>query len=611
MMLILLLACCAIIVGGRCRCSRCEPSSASNAQARSLQLEGEALASVLPDPFVGNASALVNPHQEMTTSMGGVIVGVMTCRRFHQTRCQAQANTWLRQARRVVFFSDDSDGAPDELLAPVVSHAFDPSESERVFSGGNWRAVPILRALAERFFSAPAQTLLRSRGEVLPSWIFMVDDDSYVSVPQLLATLAERNPDEPHYLGYAFVAAPHLEGIVPGKRQPLFANGGAGIAVSRAALVAALPVLADCEKTYKWNWPGDVRIAQCLLDAGVNLEWIRTFHAEAPGVIIRKQRPPPGSVPVGLHLPPVSFHHVDPEMLHALDRMQAVRVVIDGLPYEVDFSRFAFQPLTAVDPSTRMQLHMYYGYEVLLAPAVPVDGSTNQMIHTLRLGQFLTSFRAGSAHAVGNVPAAYVHKFMGDECRESGALLGGMSAVVTTFCGQCDAEPWQPKVAESGLRVCNFSFGEVEPCVARVAIAIERNCPVPLPLFRMGFDVGTSPGFADVVRDGSPTPRWASDCFERAAGCAQVSGNLTLHFRVLHGSAEVHWLHAGAERLLLLSGVAEAGAVEPPSQHVHLLMQSRCATLQSTGTLAASATAHAEVRVRGYTPARLRWTWAC
>ena len=72
----------------------------------------------------------------------------------------------------------------------------------------------------------------------------------------------ERNPDQPHYLGYAFIAAPHLEGVVPGKRQPLFANGGAGIAVSRGALAAALPIFQQCEETYKWNWPGDVRVAQ-------------------------------------------------------------------------------------------------------------------------------------------------------------------------------------------------------------------------------------------------------------------------------------------------------------------------------------------------------------
>ena len=55
-------------------------------------------------------------------------------------------------------------------------------------------------------------------------------------------------------------------------------------------------VLEACEQAYKWNWPGDVRVAQCLLDVGIAVEWIHNFPAEAPGVIIHKQRPPPGSV---------------------------------------------------------------------------------------------------------------------------------------------------------------------------------------------------------------------------------------------------------------------------------------------------------------------------
>ena len=54
-----------------------------------------------------------------------------------------------------------------------------------------------------------------------------------------------------------------------------------------------LPHLARCEEEYKWNWPGDTRVAQCLVDAGVKLEWVRSFHSEAPTTIINKKKPPP------------------------------------------------------------------------------------------------------------------------------------------------------------------------------------------------------------------------------------------------------------------------------------------------------------------------------
>ena len=247
------------------RCPVCEAPSTDTASAGLGAAAARAL--VVRSPADG----------DRPLSMAHVVVGVMTARRFHSTRCRMQRETWLRRARRVVFFSDGPD-AVGELRTPLVAHAFEPSPTERIFAGGNWRAVPILRAMARAFFSAESQKVMGERGEPLPLWAFMCDDDSFTFTSELLATLSRFDPEQPHYLGYAFIAAPHLEGIVPGVRQPLFANGGAGIAVSRAAMRAVLPHLEKCEAEYKWNWPGDVRVAQCLLDVGVPV----TCAARAP-----------------------------------------------------------------------------------------------------------------------------------------------------------------------------------------------------------------------------------------------------------------------------------------------------------------------------------------
>lgn len=206
-----------------------------------------ALASSNPDDLrLGDALPqlkLRDAAESLQLSMAQVVVGVMTARRFHSTRCRMQYETWLRRARRVIFFSDGPDMAA-QLDAPVVAHQFDPSPTERVYSGGNWRALPIMHAIADAFFSEQSQQLLEARDEPLPLWAFMCDDDSFTFTSELLATLARLDANQPHYVGYAFIAAPHLEGIVPGVRQPLFANGGAGIAVSRAALRAVLPLLS-------------------------------------------------------------------------------------------------------------------------------------------------------------------------------------------------------------------------------------------------------------------------------------------------------------------------------------------------------------------------------
>ena len=98
------------------------------------------------------------------------------------------------------------------------------------------------------------------------------------------------------------------------------------------------PTQARCQREYRWNWPGDVRVAQCLLDVGVPVTWVHSFHAENPHVIIHKAKPPPGSVPVGLHLPPLSFHHVDLDTLHQLERMQVASPAATQAPAQQLFT---------------------------------------------------------------------------------------------------------------------------------------------------------------------------------------------------------------------------------------------------------------------------------
>ena len=522
-------------------------------------------------------------------SMADVVVGIMTCRRFHPTRCRAQSDTWLRRARRVVFFTDTfDDSASAELQAPAIAHAFSPSATERIFAGGNWRAVPILRALAEGFFSEAAQRSMAARHETLPKWVYMADDDSYAFTSTMLATLAKYDADKPHYLGYAFIAAPHLEGVIPGKRQPMFANGGAGICVSRGALVAALPLFARCESDYRWNWPGDVRLAQCLLDAGIKVEWLKTFHAEAPGVIIHKQRPPPGSVPVGLHLPPLSFHHVDADMLHSLHRMQSVPVTLREWPHDIDFSLHAFQPLSATHPTNKQQLQMHFGFEVML-----LDGPYGR---NSRPGDYLASFAvAASQHGDSPLQGAvamaskdswsshsstFVQTFTGGECRQDGRLMGGLSSRVITHCGRCADNPdggqssWSAAEGETGLRICNFT---VSGCETRVHVALEPGrCPVPMPRKRLGLDAGSQPGWADVVCDGQARGHWRASCGETHVaegsgnGCRTVrvqqgsTTNLTLWFRVFVGNTVVQLLDRGG---LTISSLADEEVAASTAVH--------------------------------------------
>ena len=602
------------------RCSGCpEASCRPTAAAARLQTptpvaaHRSAAAMVAALPAGESEAERVTAEAEVEAAGGKlqlaeVVVGLMTAQRFHGTRCRMQSATWLQRMRRVIFFTDSTAEAPEELQAPVLAHAFDAAPLERIFSGGNWRALPILREMAHMFFTDEAQAGFVARGEPPPRWAYMADDDAFAFHSQLLETLREYDSEEPQYLGYAFIAAPHLEGIIPGVRQPLFANGGAGIAVSRAAIRAVLPHLAKCEADYKWNWPGDIRVAQCFVDAGVKLEWVHNFHSENPHVIIEKAKPPPGSVPVGLTLPPLSFHHVDVSMLPQLERMQIVRTAHRGLPHYYDFAPFAFAPLAAETHGTQLQLH--FGYQArprtlaLLAPRPPARPAlppallchpparkkhpplaVRQVLlgagssRLAKLGEHLASFRALPA-AGGGAAVVFEQSFAGGECRDKGRLLGGMSATVRIACGGCGGEHAMPTRrgggrGAGGLEVCDFRR---DGCAAHVDLGLPAAlCPRPQPHLRRGLDGGAVAGRSDVVLDGAVRKAWARGCRRGAgAACAEVDvprgcANVTLHFRSLRGAVAVRLLHLSADSGVVVRPAEPAwaalllpGTTEPP-----------------------------------------------
>jgi len=529
-----------------------------------------------------------------------------------------------------------------------MRHAFAPSRPgdtvpERIYSGGNWRAVPILRSVAEAFFTADAAARLAAQGEPAAEWAFLADDDSFVITSQLTATLSRYDPSKPHYLGYAFLAAPHLEGVIKGKRQPKFANGGAGLALSRAAVAQVLPRLAACEHAYKWNWPGDVRTAQCLLDAGVQLTWVRSFHSESPPTILEKAKPPPGSVAVGLTLPPVSFHHVDPEWLARLEAMSIVR---HGGAY-YDFGHLVLQPCAGRVENNRGTASLILGYSVSLSSSSPSGDD--------RFGERLETVSVEGDAASG---VAFVQRYAGGDCREVagrvdassrdparfGKLYGGRTATVRLRCGSCGGGGGGGggvASSPSPLTLCSSAL-ERGGCSLALEVAIAPVlCPRRQWLRRIGLDVGTGAGTADVVVDGVATLAWSPRCTDAATGtpltCAGVilAGgptvrNLTLFVRVLAGTAAValtdvapplgvrlRVLRRRDSPVLLTGDAAPRGpgalslpAIEP--RPLAIVLEHDCGGKSlPPQAKERSGAALATLRAHGHPPIRLKWQVEC
>ena len=101
-----------------------------------------------------------------------VAFGVLTSSRFLETRLRSQKNTWLRQVRHVVFYSESA-------IASLPTVKLTPPTNEQLVGGGAWKNFPALLDLHRQF---PTK-----------KWVFFNDDDTYIFIGNLLRTLAKYN----------------------------------------------------------------------------------------------------------------------------------------------------------------------------------------------------------------------------------------------------------------------------------------------------------------------------------------------------------------------------------------------------------------------------------
>ena len=145
-------------------------------------------------------------------------------------------------------------------------------------------------------------------------WFIMLDDDTYLFKNNLLKHLKTLDYKKPIYIG-----APNnfkgCDGVRAMGDGPLFAHGGSGIVLSKAALDKMAPIADGCNVKYASCWAGDIRTALCLRDAGVLFDR-RSARGDFHGNPVQKQK---------FNNPcdkPFTFHHLFPfqiQLLHDLE----------------------------------------------------------------------------------------------------------------------------------------------------------------------------------------------------------------------------------------------------------------------------------------------------
>lgn len=241
---------------------------------------------------------------------------VLTHAANHRTRCRAQYGTWGGRTGKIVYFSNGADD-----VIPVVSLRFDGPES---YDNLAHKMAAVLRyawlRLARRY-----------------DWFMIADDDSYVILDNLYAYLSSewiRQEDAagtPLYLGRRFKR--------PGD-DFAYCSGGAGCVLNKPALEAFVESRNEIETPV--GFPADVLVGMTLARSGIHPLDTRDeagaerFHPFTPRVHYEyRSRHAPEDDWLksytrefeliegidGIATQSVSFHSVDPRLMHAMDEL--------------------------------------------------------------------------------------------------------------------------------------------------------------------------------------------------------------------------------------------------------------------------------------------------
>jgi hypothetical protein len=141
------------------------------------------------------------------------------------------------------------------------------------------------------------------------SWYVFLELDSYIFWSTLLLSLAPLNPTEKHYIG----AQVEID-------DTIFAHGGSGFAISRAAMEGAVGLYEGDKEEWEdltaGHWAGDAVLGKVMAESGTSLTW--GWPVWQGGDVGNMSY---GAVEYGKRLwcyPTVSYHHLGVEAIERL-----------------------------------------------------------------------------------------------------------------------------------------------------------------------------------------------------------------------------------------------------------------------------------------------------
>lgn len=304
------------------------------------------------------------------------------------SRVLAQAKTWMRFWNDIYVFTDKIPKAESEEVQkaafPCNIHFVELKNYSDHLEDTEW---------TNRWYFAQPRFLpaIEKLSQLEPnvSWYVFGDDDTYFFREPLVRKLSSFVADRPYVIGKVWCSNAQFSDILKSNPQCLpFAQGGAGIALSRAYMKKISPHLLECNRQFNHpDFPGSMRLAFCSARLfgedewsvdDIVVPWPEGFHADPPEKEIQF-----GTVSES----PASFHRIFENKTKGIAITHTANFVDqNGRNYIIDLSEIAFTkvllPLGSL--STRFQWwigHMI-SFDSVLEPFLKPKGEWEAKVST-------------------------------------------------------------------------------------------------------------------------------------------------------------------------------------------------------------------------------------
>lgn len=253
-------------------------------------------------------------YYSRSLTLNDIAFGLWTGEEMFDERISSMSKTWLQLIPEVHIYSDEIPLNSSKSITDssnhlnIIFHQI-PMQSHHLIGTkfkGKWNSVQSrhLFAIIDLYKNHPNYT-----------WYVFGDDDTFLFPDGLLSFLSTQDPDIPQIFGHSFYVFEHINKFFPNPEIPhAFAQGGAGVLLSRKIMSMIYPYLPMCAEIYTGvNFASDMRLSACI-QRFLNMSndvfhLLPLLHGDVP----YKSHTKPD-----FQSKPITFHHIVPPLTQRL-----------------------------------------------------------------------------------------------------------------------------------------------------------------------------------------------------------------------------------------------------------------------------------------------------